>query len=112
MRRLENHVKKGDDYHACWWRSSLKQGRILWGKKTRRGQKENRRRETLSFKGKRVYPEIEEGQRKTSLTFLGHVVHAVGHSGAPLFDAESRETGIIVYKVVVCCGETRFNSRL
>lgn len=89
------------------------EGRILWGKKSRRGQKENRRRETLSFKGNRVYPETEEGQRKTSLTFLRHVVHAVGHSCAPLFDAESRETGIVVYKVVVCCRKTtRFNSRL
>lgn len=88
------------------------EGRILWGKKSRRGQKENRRRESLSFKGNRVYPETEAGQRKTPLTFLGHVVHAVGHSRAPFFHAESRETGIIVHKVVVCCRKTtRFNSR-
>lgn len=82
-------------------------------KRTKRGQKENTGRETFSFKGNRFYPEIEEDQTKASLTFLSHVVHAVGHSGALLFDAESRETSIIVDKVVVCRRETRrFNSRL
>lgn len=88
-------------------------GKDFMSKRTRRGQKENTRRETLSFKGNRFYPEIEEDQTKTSLTFFSHVVHAVGHSGAPLFDAESRETSIIVYKVVVCCRKTtRLNVRL
>lgn len=87
-------------------------GKDFMNKRTKRGQKENTGRETFSFKGNRFYPEIED-QTKASLTFLSHVVHAVGHSGALLFDAESRETSIIVDKVVVCGRKTRrFNSRL
>lgn len=36
-----------------------------------------------------------------SLTFLCHVVHAIGHSGALLSGVESREASIIIYKVVI-----------
>lgn len=39
---------------------------------------------------------------KDSLTFLGHVVHAVGHRRALLLGVQGGEASVVVHKVVVC----------
>lgn len=36
------------------------------------------------------------------VTFLSHVVHAVGHSGALLWAIETREASVVVDKEVIC----------
>lgn len=41
-------------------------------------------------------------RRKTLLTFLGHVVHAVGHRRALLLGVQGGEASVVVHKVVVC----------
>lgn len=89
----------------------------------RRGQKENTYREILGLKltklsslettkpTPQVFSSIQfillldQPLYETvlhTLTFLSHVVHAVGHSGALLFGVESREASVIIYKEVVC----------
>lgn len=90
-------------------------------RRRRTGQKENTPRDCLGFKVNKL-----SSQEKTLhklflrpaitwdfLTFLSHVVHAVGHSGALLFGVESREASIVIYKVVVCEKKTKgVNCRL
>lgn len=43
---------------------------------------------------------------KTLLTFLGHVVHAVGHRRALLLGVQGGEASVVVHKVVVCKKKT------
>lgn len=68
------------------------------------GQKENTWRDCLRFRVKKLswkslhtvfYDQLPY------LTFLCHVVHAIGHSGALLSGVESQEASIIIYEVVV-----------
>lgn len=44
---------------------------------------------------------------KDFLTFLGHVVHAVGHRRALLLGVQSGEASVVVHKVVVCKKKTK-----
>lgn len=41
-------------------------------------------------------------REKASLTFLRHVVHAVGHRRALLLGVQGGEASVVVHKVVVC----------
>lgn len=49
----------------------------------------------------------QKHQWKDGLTFLGHVVHAVGHRRALLLGVQGGEASVVVHKVVVCKKEKK-----